>query len=869
MLFLSSLKNALAFHFLLVACLPVLLFGLVNIHLISARQMDDVRAQNILLAQDIRSEVESFLAEIESDLRLVEQAIDTSDVLLPQGLDRFLGVVVNSSHFFESIYLVGPDRKVLNFGVLAEDSAWREDYARLDFSAHQLFKSGQPFNVPRWSSTYISLVTGEPSVTLGTPVRQGVLLGNVSLVSLSRLLQKYSVHGSVEAAVIDRSGTVIAHNDLTLAMQRVNFANHPTVRSALEGQESTGEFRQGPGTTLESAAIIAPSSWVVWVGLDLDEVLAPVQRMRRLLLGFLGLAVALAAALALFNQRRLMRPLTSLGEHASLIASGDYAFEFRSSGYVEIDDLASRFTGMSQAIKAREESIITSEQRFRDLVNSIDGIVWEMDYPSFRFLFVSQQAETILGYPVQSWCLEPDFWEKTVHGEDFRQAKAYCQLMAEKQLDHSFEYRMVAADGRIVWIRDLVTVISELGRPDRLLGVMIDITAQKELLEDLKRSEQNYREIFNATSEAIFIHDAQTGRIVDVNKAMLAMYRCTYEEALLGGAPGFSEGEAPYSAKDAREKLQQALTHGACTFTWRARRATGELFWAEVSLQRAVIGGTVRILAAVRDITERKEAENELVSYRTHLETLVRERTQLLEEAQEELVQKERLAVLGRLTATVSHEIRNPLGTIANALYLLRNGLDEAGNDALERPLRLAERNVERCDSIISELLDFSRQRSLETVPLEIDAWLGELLDEMVFPEELTCRWNLTSTARVEADPERLRRALVNVINNALQAMDEVPADSHTLTIATHVRGDRCEIEVSDSGSGMSKEVMARIFEPMFSTKNFGLGLGVPIIKNVLESHGGGVDYRSEVGKGTTVTLWLPLTAKAHESLTR
>jgi PAS domain S-box-containing protein len=391
---------------------------------------------------------------------------------------------------------------------------------------------------------------------------------------------------------------------------------------------------------------------------------------------------------------------------------------------------------MSHAIKVREESIITNEQRFRDLVNSIDGIVWEMEYPSFRFLFVSKQAESLLGYPVHDWYEDHAFWGKKMHVDDVEQARAYCQLMSEKHQDHDFEYRMIAADGRIVWIRDLVTVVVKENRPVRLLGVMIDIT-------------------------------------------------------------------------------------------------------------------------------DSKAAENELLKYRAHLEELVKERTAQLEAAQEELMQKGRLAVLGQLTATVSHEIRNPLGTVANALYFLKDSLSDEEHAHLARPLLLAERNVERCDNIISDLLDFSRQRKIQKEPLVVDGWLAELLDELSFPEEVKCCWSLASQATILADSERLRRVMVNVITNALQALNETSNADKTLEIRTRINGSRCEINVHDNGPGMSEEIMARIFEPMFSTKNFGVGLGVPIIKNILEGHGGGVEYFSEPGKGTTVAMWLPLESQS------
>ncbi len=558
-----------------------------------------------------------------------------------------------------------------------------------------------------------------------------------------------------------------------------------------------------------------------------------------------------------------MRPLTALGQRTGQIADGRYDLEIQPSGFSEIDALANQITNMTNAIKAREASIVNNEQRFRDLVNSIDGIVWEMSYPSFHFLFVSQKAESVLGYPLQDWYEDPAFWEKITHAEDLVQAKAYCQLMAEKKEDHDFEYRMIAADGRTVWIRDLVTVVVENDRPVRLLGVMIDVTEQKELLDELRHSEENYREIFNSTSDAIFIHDADTGKVLDVNQAMLNIFCCSYEEALAGGIERYSMGVHPYTFQEAKEKLQIAKEKGMCSFEWLGRRGNGETFWAEVYLRSAVIGKQARILAAVRDISSRKETELELAQYRSNLEDLVRDRSAQLEQAQVELMQKERLAVLGQLTATVSHEIRNPLGTVANAFYMLKESLQGEGNDHLKRPLLLAERNIERCDNIISDLLDFSRQRKIEKRPVDIDPWLSDLLSEFKIPEYIELKKDLQASCQVPVDAERLRRVIVNVVTNAMQALDEMEKPDKQLTIYTRVADGRCEIDIQDNGPGMSDDVLAQIFEPMFSTKNFGVGLGVPIIRNILIGHGGGVNYLSEKGFGTTVQMWLPINGES------
>jgi signal transduction histidine kinase len=177
----------------------------------------------------------------------------------------------------------------------------------------------------------------------------------------------------------------------------------------------------------------------------------------------------------------------------------------------------------------------------------------------------------------------------------------------------------------------------------------------------------------------------------------------------------------------------------------------------------------------------------------------------------------------------------------------------------LARPLTLAERNVERCDNIISELLDFSRQRKIQKQPLAIGPWLADLIGEFPIPGDVQLQWELDSHTVVPVDSERLRRVMINVITNALQAFDEVPDRAQKLEISSRTVDERYEIIVSDNGPGMSEEVLARIYEPMYSTKTFGVGLGVPIIKNVLEGHGGGVEYHSQVGNGTTVVMWLPL----------
>lgn len=242
---LFSLKRALIVNFLLVASVPVLLFGLITVQLVTKHQLEDVRERNMMQARHISEEVESFLLEVRADLQHVQQTINSSSILQPASRDDFLAGVVRNAQFFESIYLLDSNYQVLHLGVLPELQSRRDDYTRLDFSGHQLFQDDEKIKGPVWSNTFVSLVTGEPSVALGLPMPQGFLLGNIRLSSLGRLLQRYSTYGGVEVSIIDNSGTLVAHNVATMAMQRVNLGDHPAVISAMEGTESTQEFKQG------------------------------------------------------------------------------------------------------------------------------------------------------------------------------------------------------------------------------------------------------------------------------------------------------------------------------------------------------------------------------------------------------------------------------------------------------------------------------------------------------------------------------------------------------------------------------------------------------------------------------------------------
>jgi signal transduction histidine kinase len=174
------------------------------------------------------------------------------------------------------------------------------------------------------------------------------------------------------------------------------------------------------------------------------------------------------------------------------------------------------------------------------------------------------------------------------------------------------------------------------------------------------------------------------------------------------------------------------------------------------------------------------------------------------------------------------------------------------------------ERNVVRCDRIIDELLDFTRISQLEPVPTPLDAWLKETLDEQTLPSGIALRLVFDRPdMAVSLDPDRFRRAVINVFDNACQAMigedlEDADSEANTLTVRTEEHDGRIEVIFEDTGPGIPPDIYERIFEPLYSTKGFGVGLGLPVVKHIMEQHGGGIEIESDEGRGTRVCLWLP-----------
>ncbi len=251
-------------------------------------------------------------------------------------------------------------------------------------------------------------------------------------------------------------------------------------------------------------------------------------------------------------------------------------------------------------------------ERLAQSASAMDAIFWEAEAVTFRFTFVSERAETLLGYPLQRWLDEPDFWVNILHPEDRERALALCRTATEAGRNHVLEYRVLAADGRVVWLRDLMRVLpGPDGRPALLRGAMLDITERKAAEAALATSEARFRALVQRASDMVVVLDA-TGRVRYVSPSVTRILGYHADDVLDADAFAFIH-------PDDRARVQDSFVlvvgepGGHPPTEFRARHADGTWRWLEATATNLLDDPHVRgVVENLRDITERKLAEETL-----------------------------------------------------------------------------------------------------------------------------------------------------------------------------------------------------------------------------------------------------------------
>jgi PAS domain S-box-containing protein len=490
--------------------------------------------------------------------------------------------------------------------------------------------------------------------------------------------------------------------------------------------------------------------------------------------------------------------------------------------------------------KRSEQLVLESERRYRMLAERAQVVLWEADPQTFVFTYVSEFAESLLGYSRSRW-YEPGFWAANIHTDDRDAAVDFCLTQTNAGEDHRFEYRMVRADGSIVWIEDVVTIVKEPAGI-ALRGVMVDITERKRADAQLRASEIRNRALVEANPDMIFRLDGE-GRLFDFHAPPNAELLMTPDK-FLGRLP--HEYLPPHVADLVQAKWHEALT------TRQMQSLAYELEVPNGGVRsydaRMMLSGENEVVAVVRDVTESK-----------HLEDQVRK--------------LQKVEAVGRLAGGIAHDFNNLLTVVNGYSELL---LRKFPTEDPRRPSLVAVRDAgRRAAGLVRQLLAFSREQALRLEALDVDEVLTGLepMIRGLLTTEVTIDWRLAAGGYfVRTDRSQLEQAVLNLVANARDAM----ARHGRLTIRTDVEevattrpaavgevrpGRYVRLSVIDDGHGMTPDVMSKIFEPFFTTKEIGrgTGLGLPAVDGIVRQSGGCMEVVSEVGAGTSISLLLPV----------
>ena len=264
--------------------------------------------------------------------------------------------------------------------------------------------------------------------------------------------------------------------------------------------------------------------------------------------------------------------------------------------------------------------------------------------------------------------------------------------------------------------------------------------------------------------------------------------------------------------------------------------------------------------AAVRTAAEQALRESDEVVRRLNeeLEAKVQERTRQLLAAQEALVRKEKLAVLGQVVGSVGHELRNPLGVMNNAVYFLKTVLTEADSTVREY-LDIIGAEIAGAERIVAELLDSVRTKPPQPQMSHTEHLVRQALRHCTVPEGVAVEVDIPAELTpIQVDPQHIQRVFRNLIANGIDAM---AGDGHlTISASADESAETIRVSVRDTGGGIAPEQMTRLFQPLYTTKARGIGLGLMICKNLVEANGGRIEVESELGKGAVFAVVLPTT---------
>jgi PAS domain S-box-containing protein len=531
--------------------------------------------------------------------------------------------------------------------------------------------------------------------------------------------------------------------------------------------------------------------------------------------------------------------------------------------------------------KQIEEQLRYSEERFIKAFRSNPAALAITNYNDGTIIDVNGSYERLMGYG-RSELIGRKTMDFNIYLHPSARAEI-LQLLVDTGEAHDRDLTLRRKDGQLVdTIAAFETIAVDGGMA--ILSSLTDVTDRKKVEKALEESEKQYRLLFAANPNPMYVFDEETFRFLAVNDAAVLHYGWSREEFLTMTVLDIRPPEDRRLALDTIHRYQGA--HETAIGTYRHCRKDGTVMDMEITISSLTFAGRPGRLCSMNDITDRKRMEEALLESRDQLEQRVEERTEELrdaylrlqeetkerEQAQAQLRQAQKMEALGTLSGGIAHDFNNILAAIIGFTELVEGHVDKGSRDAhhLERVMQAAIRGRE----LVRQMLTFSRKDEQEKKPLAIDSVLDETMKLVRATTPTTISISVKNMARsavIYGDHTQIQQVLMNLCTNATYAMRDkggvldislselnvspLNGNPHGIDHGLYVK-----LTVSDTGTGMPATIMDRIFDPFFTTKKVGegTGLGLSVVHGIIEQHNGYITVESKPDIGSVFTIYLP-----------
>lgn len=877
------------------------------------------------------AEIKTWVQDLQTELvlALAEESANKSAAILlskepessefrhtQQKLQNWFLRIISMTRWFDELFLMSVSGDV----VLMTDPTKETEFRSLQaYFSEGLEEAGIHLQTMSYSSSkegLNTLVTVRP-VKDGKGQTIGVLCGRVGLAKLNEILSGRGELSELgETYLVGLNHALLTPSGFPGYKPGKTYIHTEGANAAVEKHASGfGLYDDYRGVPVVGVYRWLPDLQVALLSeRDQAETFRPIYTTLAINAAVALIALFLAIGASSFYARSIASPLANLAETATRIAGGDFYLTAKIEREDEIGSMARAFNSMTAQLRRRIEMEALISDMSRQFINispeetgpairqALKEIGTYVDVDrSYVFLF-STGKKTMDN--IHEWCREgigPQIHRlQDMRVESFPWFMEGMNKLEVVHVPSVGDLPPEAAAEKKEWqcegIQSLLCVPMTYGgilrgfvgfdsvhdkrhwsgeeiRFLHMVGEIISSTLERRRVsEALRTSEEKYRSIFENSIDGIF-QSTPEGRILSANPAIAQILGYASPEEMIASVADI--GHQLYVDPKRREEFIRLLKQGpVLNFEAQQYRKDGGVIYTLLNARPIYDEkGKVKYLEGMMlDITERKQAEEALKDYSERLEEMVKERTHELEAAHEELVNREKLSVLGRLTAMVSHELRNPLGVIRSSAYYLTSRLGNA-DEKTRKHLDRIEQQVSHCDSIVDELLEYTRGRRSEMLEGALNPWLEGALDQIEIPDQVRLDCMLSpNLPMVHFDQEKMRRVVINLVENALQAViarqeglkkEDVPYEPQ-VKVSTSITDNGVCIDVEDNGIGMDDETARRAFEPLFTSRARGTGLGLAIVQKIVEEHGGSVSLDSEPDRGTKAVVVIPLKSEKN-----